>query len=57
MVDVVLVDTAHDGEVVNIALSHVPENRDDLVSGHLQKTERGFPQYAQVRAPKAVRCK
>jgi len=32
-VDVVLIDTAYDGEVFNIALSDVPERKDDLVSG------------------------
>jgi len=33
MVDVVLIDTAYDGEVFNIALSDVPERKDDLVAG------------------------
>jgi hypothetical protein len=32
MVDVVLIDTAHDDQVFNIALSDVPEKKDDLVS-------------------------
>jgi DNA modification methylase len=34
MVDVVLIDTAYDGDVFNIALSDVPERKNDLVSGH-----------------------
>lgn len=36
MVDVVLVDTAYDGEVFNITLSDVPEKKNDLVSGHYE---------------------
>ena len=36
MVDVVLIDTAYDGEVFNIALSDVPEKKNDLVSGHYE---------------------
>jgi DNA modification methylase len=36
MVDVVLIDTAYDGQVFNIALSDVPEKKDDLVSGRYE---------------------
>jgi hypothetical protein len=36
MVDVVMIDTAYDGEVFNIALSDVPERKDDLVSGRYE---------------------
>lgn len=36
MVDVVLIDTAYDGEVFNITLSDVPEKKDELVAGHYQ---------------------
>ena len=36
MVDVVLIDTAYDGEVFNIALSDVPQRKNDLVSGHYE---------------------
>ena len=36
MVDVVLIDTAYDGEVFDITLSDVPERKDDLVSGAYQ---------------------
>jgi hypothetical protein len=33
MVDCVMIDSDHDGEVFTIALSDVPEKRDDLVLG------------------------
>ncbi len=33
MVDVVLIDTAYDGDTFNITLSDVPERKDDLVQG------------------------
>jgi adenine-specific DNA-methyltransferase len=33
MVDTVLIDTAYDGQVFNVALSDVPERKSDLVSG------------------------
>jgi len=33
MVDVVLIDADYDGEVFNIALSDVPEKKDDMVAG------------------------
>jgi len=36
MVDVVMIDTAYDGQVFNIALSDVPEKKDDLVAGTYQ---------------------
>ena len=36
MVDVVLIDTAYDGQVFNIALSDVPEKKDDLVAGRYE---------------------
>lgn len=36
MVDVVLIDTAYDGEVFNIALSDVPERKNDLVLGRYE---------------------
>jgi hypothetical protein len=36
MVDMVLIDTAYDGQVFNIALSDVPEKKDDLVAGHYE---------------------
>jgi adenine-specific DNA-methyltransferase len=36
MVDVVLIDTAYDGEVFNITLSDVPERKNDLVSGRYE---------------------
>jgi len=36
MVDVVMIDTAYNGEVFNIALSDVPERKDDLVVGRYE---------------------
>lgn len=36
MVDVVMIDTAYDGRVFNIALSDVPERKDDLVAGRYE---------------------
>ena len=36
MVDVVLIDTAYDGEVFNIVLSDVPERKNDLVNGRYE---------------------
>jgi hypothetical protein len=36
MVDVVLIDTAYDGEVFGITLSDVPERKNDLVAGRYQ---------------------
>jgi DNA modification methylase len=36
MVDVVLIDTAYDGELFNISLSDVPERKNDLVAGSYQ---------------------
>jgi DNA modification methylase len=33
MVDCVMIDPAHDGEVFNVALADVPEKKDELVSG------------------------
>lgn len=36
MVDVVLIDTDYDGEVLDIALSDVPERKDDLVAGRYE---------------------
>ncbi|OQY17452.1 MAG: hypothetical protein B6I35_14550 [Anaerolineaceae bacterium 4572_32.2] len=36
MVDVVLIDTAYDGQTFNIVLSDVPERKNDLVSGRYE---------------------
>jgi hypothetical protein len=36
MVDCVMIDTAYDGQVFDIALSDVPERKDDLVSGRYE---------------------
>jgi len=36
MVDVVMIDAAYDGQVFRIALSDVPERKDDLVGGEYE---------------------
>jgi hypothetical protein len=36
MVDVVLIDTAYNGEVFDITLSDVPERKNDLVAGQYE---------------------
>jgi hypothetical protein len=36
MVDVVLIDTAYDGQIFDIVLSDVPERKDDLVQGRYE---------------------
>ena len=36
VVDCVLIDTAHDGEVFNVALADVPERKQDLVAGRYE---------------------
>jgi len=36
MVDVVMIDTAYDGEVFDITLSDVPERKDDLMVGRYE---------------------
>jgi len=36
MVDVVLIDTAYDGDVFDINLSDVPQKKNDLVNGHYE---------------------
>lgn len=36
MVDVVMIDASHNGDVFEIDLSDVPERKDDLVSGHYE---------------------
>lgn len=41
MVDVVLIDTAYDGDVFDIALSDVPERKDDIVVGAYRLTAPG----------------
>lgn len=35
-VDVILIDTAYDGQVFDITLSDVPEKKDDLVQGRYE---------------------
>lgn len=36
MVDVIVIDTSYNREVFNIALSNVPERKDDLVNGRYE---------------------
>ena len=40
MVDCVLIDTAYDGQVFNVALSDVPEKKNDLVAGEYDVRSR-----------------
>jgi DNA modification methylase len=56
MVDVVLIDIAYDGEVFNIALSDVPERKDDLVVGRydLPAPEGNAPGSATTVAVKII---
>ena len=49
MVDVVLIDTAYDGEVFDIDLSDVPERRDDLVDGHYELPAPDSPTTVAVK--------
>lgn len=51
MVDVVLIDTAYDGQTFNIALSDVPERKNDLVIGRYQLTA---PESATTVAVKII---
>ena len=38
MVDCIPMDTAYDGQVFNVALSDVPEKKNDLVAGEYEIT-------------------
>ena len=49
MVDVVLIDTAYDGEGFNITLSDVPERKNDLVSGRYELTAPAGPSRVEVK--------
>ena len=49
MVDVVLIDTAYDGEIFNITLSDVPERKNDLVSGRYELESPGDPTTVAVK--------
>ena len=49
MVDVVLIDTAYNGDVFNIALSDVPEKKNDLVSGHYELPAPDGPSTVAVK--------
>jgi hypothetical protein len=49
MVDVVLIDTAYDGEVFNVTLSDVPEKKDELVVGHYELPAPAAPTRLAVK--------
>lgn len=49
MVDVVMIDTAYDGQVFRIALSDVPERKDDLVSGEYELPPPAGPTRVAVK--------
>ena len=49
MVDVVLIDTAYDGQVFNIVLSDVPEKKDDLVQGRYELPAPAGPTTVAVK--------
>ena len=49
MVDVVLIDTAYDGEVFNITLSDVPERKNDLVAGRYELPAPASPTTVAVK--------
>jgi hypothetical protein len=49
MVDSVMIDTAHDGQVFNVALSDVPERKSDLVSGRYELFAPGGPTTVAVK--------
>ena len=49
MVDVVLIDTAYDGEIFNITLSDVPQRKNDLVSGRYELEAPGDPTTVAVK--------
>lgn len=49
MVDSVMIDTAYDGQVFNIALSDVPERRTDLVTGRYELPAPAGPTTVAVK--------
>jgi hypothetical protein len=49
MVDSVMIDTAHDGQVFNVALSDVPERKSDLVSGRYELPAPAGPTTVAVK--------
>lgn len=51
VVDCILIDTQHDGEVFNVALADVPERKQDFVSG---RYERPAPPVGSVVAVKII---
>ena len=49
MVDVVMIDAAYDGQVFRIALSDVPERKDDLVGGEYELPAPEWPTRVAVK--------
>ena len=49
MVDVVLIDTAFNGQVFNIVFSDVPEKKDDLVQGRYELPAPAGPTTVAVK--------
>ncbi|MGZ8394814.1 MAG: DNA methyltransferase [Nitrospira sp.] len=49
MVDSVMIDTAYDGQVFNVALSDVPERKTDLVAGRYELPARAGPTTVAVK--------
>ena len=49
MVDSVMIDPAHDGQVFNVALSDVPERKSDLVAGRYELPAPAGPTTVSVK--------
>jgi len=49
MVDSVMIDTAHDGQVFNVALTDVPERKTDLVAGRYELPAPAGPTTVAVK--------
>jgi hypothetical protein len=49
MVDSVMIDTAYDGQVFNVALSDVPDGKADLVSGRYELPAPSGPTTVAVK--------
>lgn len=49
MVDSVMIDTAYDGQVFNVALADVPERKADLVSGRYELPSPAGPTTVAVK--------
>ncbi len=49
MVDSVMIDTAHNGQVFNIAVSDVPERKTDMVAGRYEVSAPERPTTVAVK--------